>query len=89
MSTEEAKGIVINAKTISAMVGMIAILTMFWTVTSYFKDQQFQIVRLKEQAVQRDETITALGRDLRELNGNINELTIAINSLKLKIEGDL
>ncbi|MER8983987.1 hypothetical protein NKK48_01640 [Mesorhizobium sp. C386A] len=54
MSTEELKGVVINGKTISAAVGVFAIVSMLFGAVSYVTYQSFELAQAKSDIVKLD-----------------------------------
>lgn len=82
------QGVVVNARTIAGLVGIITILAALWTTTSFFQDQKYQIVRLQDQASARQAEIVSLRDSVKNLTDKITELTIAITDLNRRIEAN-
>lgn len=76
----------VNAKTVGFVLSLVALFTMLWNATGYFNTQANEIEKLKEADARHVESVVKYSRELESLREEMVKLTIAINTLTIRLE---
>lgn len=86
MPDQQHQGLFINSKTISAIVGIIAIFGAMFAVFDKVSKYEYRIERIEYTEMNRDKEMSTLSQELKILNGKLTELTIEIRTLRSESE---
>lgn len=82
MSTDIEKGITLTPKTLSALLGTIALAVALYNGVSTVNGYSFRLEKLEAERVQFISSIEKLNTKLDETNSKIFDLTIALNRVE-------
>lgn len=95
---EELNGLTLNTKTISFIMGLISLGSVFWFAVSYVQGQEFRATALESRVGQLEQKLREDSQDGKEslhniltkidaLSGEVAKLTIALTSVQVRQEG--
>lgn len=98
MSSDELKGITLNTKTLSFVLALMSLASVFWYAVSYLQSQEFRVTaieqRINAQETRATESKNESKEDYRNLivkmdaiQKEITTLTISLNGVQIRQGG--